>query len=244
MRNRIRNQDPTKIVEKISSSKFEFKYMIDTRDLPDAFDRKGQSNSEFEKVQMCFGMSARNSDNGISGEVRIQTDGRYAVRAPEILWADNQSTVLLPSKQMTELRFEVSDPRGLGEVSVPQSQIPTISKSMRSQVEIVCEDPSIVVAGSSSSFVSPASSTGKRKTCVLKIQPECPPASQRQRPLESSVKLVLKVSNKLGERIRQSEIFRDFKILAEESNCPVSSNSAAPQPGKPEKSPEVLPKPR
>ena len=223
MRNRILNQDPTKVVEKISSSKFEFNYLIDTRDLPNAFDRRGKETSEVDRVQMCFGMSARNSDNGISGEVRVQADGRYAVRVPEIIWSDNLATTVLPSKQVSELRFEILDPRGLGEVSLPEAQISALKKSMRSQIEILCE------------VTTPASSPNpkSKKSCLMKIEPECPPASQQQRPLESAVKLAIRLENKLGARTRASEFSRDFKVVAEEVNCPTSKESKARSEAKP-----------
>lgn len=209
MRSRITNQDPTKVVERISNSRFEFKYVIDTRNLPNAYDRRGRETSTADKVQLCFGMSARNSDNGISGEVRVQTDGRYSVREPELTWADNNSTTVLPAKQSTELRFEISESSQLGEVSVPQNQISALRRALRSQVELSCEDSNV-------------SASVSKKVCTLKVTPECPSSSQRQRPLESAVKMTLKVENKLGTRVRTKDFTRDFKILADETNCPVS----------------------
>lgn len=202
-RSRIRNADPTQVVRRLSDSTFEYNYVIDTNNLPNAHDRRGIETDQASKVQICFNMRVIGTTGGLSEVVKVQADAKYSVQEPTLTWSDNLSQTTLPANQETILRFQIAS-QGLGDLTVPTQQLARMGTQLRSKVELTCEE-------------AVRQETTTSKNCSLSIKPSCP--TRGELPQEAKVKMTLKVENKLGARVKAKDFQREFTVLAQEPDC-------------------------
>lgn len=193
---------PTNHAQKVGSV-WRFNYQINTDDLPNDRDRRGQETSATPFVDVCFYAVARGAGGTISNDRKIQTKAFYSAQNPEIKWeVPTENQLPLTAGEESKIRFELSTSNGLGQLSLPN-----LTRNLN------------VLSGTKALECQDVPGTGEqasnKKNCELTWTPACPAAN---RP-ESAIKLVLNVRNTVGSRQKTVNFEREFKVTRNEANC-------------------------